>query len=199
VTESDLRRLERAFRASGSVEDEAAWLMARVQAGELDRGVLELAAYCGHEAANTLHRVDVPEAVDALIEGLAPWASEELWRRTALALLDGVRPGDADLPEVERVVRLLEDDASCRCESHWAELASLPNPAYPADPAGRAYARAVRYAANAAKAAEEEEVLGALREVARTVAGALGDDPAQALRELLRRGLVPWALGRGDR
>ena len=51
MTDSHLRELERRFRASGSVEDEAAWLRARVQAGELEQSKLELAAYCGHAPA----------------------------------------------------------------------------------------------------------------------------------------------------
>lgn len=44
-----LRQLERV--AGESVQDEAALLMVRVRAGTLERDRLELAAYCGHEAA----------------------------------------------------------------------------------------------------------------------------------------------------
>lgn len=51
MSDSSLREVERRFRASGSVEDEAAWLRARLQAGALEQSKLELAAYCGHPAA----------------------------------------------------------------------------------------------------------------------------------------------------
>lgn len=51
VTDSNLRELERRFRASGSVAGEAAWLRARAQAGELGQSTLELSANCGHEAS----------------------------------------------------------------------------------------------------------------------------------------------------
>lgn len=51
VSDADLRELERRFRETGSVEDEAAWLRARVKTGDLEQSKLELAAYCGHQAA----------------------------------------------------------------------------------------------------------------------------------------------------
>lgn len=51
MTDTRLRELERRFRASGAVEDEAAWLAARVRAGELSRAALELAAWVAHPAA----------------------------------------------------------------------------------------------------------------------------------------------------
>lgn len=51
MTDSPLRELERRFRATGSDEDEAAWLRARLQAGSLTPSNLELASYCGHQAA----------------------------------------------------------------------------------------------------------------------------------------------------
>lgn len=60
MTDSNLRELERRFRASGSVEEEAAWLRARVQAGELESGKLELAAFLGHQAAQEALGDDSP-------------------------------------------------------------------------------------------------------------------------------------------
>ena len=51
MTDISLRELERLFRASNSVEDEAAWLRARAQAGELEQVALELAGHCGHSGA----------------------------------------------------------------------------------------------------------------------------------------------------
>ena len=51
VSDADLRELERRFRETGSVENEAAWLLERVRAGELTQDRFDLAGYCGSEAA----------------------------------------------------------------------------------------------------------------------------------------------------
>ena len=51
MSDADLRQLEREFRDQGTVEAEAAYLRARLQAGQLEQSKLELAAYCGHQAA----------------------------------------------------------------------------------------------------------------------------------------------------
>lgn len=51
MTDSHLRELERRYRNSGSVDDGAAWLRARVQAGELPEPRLHFAAKCGHPTA----------------------------------------------------------------------------------------------------------------------------------------------------
>jgi hypothetical protein len=51
MAETRLRQLERRFRATGSVEDEAAYLQERVRVGDLGERSLELAAYLEHPAA----------------------------------------------------------------------------------------------------------------------------------------------------
>lgn len=51
MSDERLRQAERSFRETGSVEDEARYLLERVRAGTLTRERLELAAYCGHEAS----------------------------------------------------------------------------------------------------------------------------------------------------
>jgi hypothetical protein len=51
VTDERLRELEQRWKASGSPEDEAAYLLERVRTGDLEKEKLELAAYCGHEGA----------------------------------------------------------------------------------------------------------------------------------------------------
>ena len=62
MTDATLRELERRFRASGSVEDSAAaWLRARVQAGELDQGKVELAGRLGYRAARAATAKAPPE------------------------------------------------------------------------------------------------------------------------------------------
>ena len=51
MSDSKLRELERRWRETGSVDDEAAYLRERVRVGDLTQERLELAAYCGHEGA----------------------------------------------------------------------------------------------------------------------------------------------------
>jgi hypothetical protein len=53
VADARLRELERRWRETGAVQDEAAWLAERVRAGQLARGRLELAARLGHAGAST--------------------------------------------------------------------------------------------------------------------------------------------------
>ena len=48
MTDAHLRGLERRWMETGSVEDEACYLLARVRAGELTEERLRLAAYLGH-------------------------------------------------------------------------------------------------------------------------------------------------------
>ena len=68
MTDSHLRELERRFRASGSAEDEAAWLRARVQAGELAEHHLALAAYLGSPAAELVTPPEHMEEFLAVLE-----------------------------------------------------------------------------------------------------------------------------------
>jgi hypothetical protein len=51
MSDAKLRELERRWKETGTVEDEAAYLLERVRVGDLSRERLELAAYCGHEGA----------------------------------------------------------------------------------------------------------------------------------------------------
>ncbi len=60
MSDEKLRELERRFKETGSVEDEAAWLVERVRVGDLTQERLELAAYLGHEPARRLFEKDPP-------------------------------------------------------------------------------------------------------------------------------------------
>jgi hypothetical protein len=95
VSDERLRELERRFRASGSVEDEAAWLRARVQAGELEQSKLELAAYCDQPAAVlVLGEVPPQPPPGQHYSELERWASklEDCSRRIAVrAAIAGAR------------------------------------------------------------------------------------------------------------
>lgn len=71
MSDARLRELERRWRETGSVEDEAAWLAARLRAGEVSAAQVELWAYCGRAAAASL----VPEATTLLwrLDSLERW------------------------------------------------------------------------------------------------------------------------------
>ena len=51
MADDRLRELERRWKESGAVDDEAAWLLERVRVGGLEAERLQLAAYCGHAGA----------------------------------------------------------------------------------------------------------------------------------------------------
>lgn len=77
MTDRALRELERRARG-GTQEDEAAWLAARLRAGELPRERVELAAWCGHAGARAL--TGGGDAADGL--GLDDWLRGlTRWRR----------------------------------------------------------------------------------------------------------------------
>lgn len=56
MTDTRLRQLERRWKETGSVRDEADYLLERVRVGDLDRNRLDLAAYLGHEASRLARR-----------------------------------------------------------------------------------------------------------------------------------------------
>jgi hypothetical protein len=80
MSDETLRKLERAFRASGSPDDEAAWLLERLRV-DLARPRLEIAALCGHPGALEARRRSPPPratAADVLgsyfdLASAAPW------------------------------------------------------------------------------------------------------------------------------
>lgn len=116
MTDASLRELERRFRASGNVEDEAAWLRARVQAGEVSEERLKLAAQLEHLASISLVvSFDTPDNVDCSeIVGLIRWS-----RRIA----------EFGLPAwVAAVLPLADDDVICWEQTRHRPSASLQAP-----------------------------------------------------------------------
>jgi hypothetical protein len=91
MSDAKLRDLERRWKETGTVEDEAAYLLERVRVGDLSRERLELAAYCGHEAAR---RAVGPTAADAArhadtaewYAGIRRWGTEPLARGAVAAV-----------------------------------------------------------------------------------------------------------------
>ncbi len=105
MTDANLRELERRFRASGTVKDEAAWLRARLYSGELEQSRLEIAAHLGHGGALTALALppdpsrDPTAQIEAMRTRDVGSADERLALRReryqagedALRLLDGLR------------------------------------------------------------------------------------------------------------
>lgn len=104
MSDHTLSSLRRRARQTGSVEDDSALLVARLRAGTLTRERLELAAYCGDEAARAV--LDWPKGVaawcttygdptfTAWLSGLSRWsglyprAPGWVLRRVALAAVE---------------------------------------------------------------------------------------------------------------
>ena len=86
MSDQQLRELERRFQESGSTQDEAALLRARVQVGQLDELALSLAAWLGCEAAQaSLEWNRSTPSADEWVGRLGEWGVEAP-ARAALAL-----------------------------------------------------------------------------------------------------------------
>jgi len=87
VTDSRLRELERRFRSTGAVVDEAARLAERARVGELPVAALDLAAYLGSVAARLALAGDVALAPESEAEWLIGLHDRDpvLWVRALIA------------------------------------------------------------------------------------------------------------------
>ena len=83
--DEELRALERRWRETGAVEDEARWHLARVRAGALPQARLELAAALG-----------------------VPGARVALGRRAGVKPVRGVTPSTDDRASLAAITRLRE-------------------------------------------------------------------------------------------
>ena len=172
VSDQRLRELEAAWRASGSVEDEAEYLFERVRLGELSEERLELAALLGHEAARRLTTKPIKPAdgledlLERLLEASFPVVHDCL---KALFLVSRVYGRGA--PESLLEPRPEEIHSSVR------EVAALLGEDFTSPPVEHPRA---------------EDVTGACWTVSHLCkSGRTGS-------EALRAGLVPWALGYSD-
>jgi hypothetical protein len=125
VSDQRLRDLERRWHETGAITDEAAFLRERVRAGALARDRLELAAYCGHEAAR-----QALEQIKATRVGLRKWAvglrrwGGEAATRGAVAAARAASTATRDLwsdGRVDSALARAEDWARCPCEEHARE------------------------------------------------------------------------------
>jgi hypothetical protein len=136
VRDADLRELERSWRETGSLEDGAAYLRARVQRGDLEQSKLELAARLGALAPRRVLGWEAPSdlAFDQPLEQLLEGYPEAV-RRGAAALAWRLLP----IWESDEVRRQVERNHADPRVSHG--LYTPPPSADPLPPDWRGWAR----------------------------------------------------------
>lgn len=208
MTDAHLRQLERQFRATGTREDEAAWLRARVQAGELDDDRQRLLAYLGrpvpdrevvappsgtpHELGRWVH--DLPHRDGARP---FPWAVE-LFGRVGAALARAI-PGE-ELDAAQPAARLLDRWIAAPTDAHAQDVIAHLDDVGRRIEAGRRRGerafnllRVVALAMTPASQRWPEVAVNTFPALGATLlAEELGVDP---VRDALLGELVPWALG----
>lgn len=159
MTDQRLRRLERDAAASPSPESEAALLRERLRAGTLSLERLELAAYCGHEAAldvvgRTCDRIHpgCPHGDLCLCCGChegVPLGVDDCWRGKRMHVL--VSDFAAGLSRWGPAVQVRAAVAAARAALAWrsADLDLWPDsPGFLWGPANRAVEAAERWLQN---------------------------------------------------
>lgn len=132
MSDARVRELERRWRETGAVDDEAAFLMERVRVGDLPKEGLELAAYCGHEASQAVtssrgpseDTSSRPSWLEEMVRGLQTWG-KTAWVRAAIAashcaLTDSWADNYAE-EEPGQAIALAEAWAECPCAPHAAK------------------------------------------------------------------------------
>ncbi len=174
MTDGALRALERRWRATGAVEDEAAWLAARLRAGVLAEARLRAAARLGHRAAQaalgdaaddgspvgTVLRLHEGREGDLAARALDLAALGVAWADALLPLWDAAReeslPGDLEAARVAvdaaRRCMATPDGPAARAALQTLEAVRVPRPgtAQALRTAGHLLHAAVRLAAAAA-------------------------------------------------
>ncbi len=87
-----IRAKERRFRETGDVADEVAWLRERLRAGEISRERVDLARYCGNDAAALVLGITCENEpicfkcsqLESVLDGLTRWGGAEARIRAAI-------------------------------------------------------------------------------------------------------------------
>jgi len=215
VSDADLRELERRFRETGSVEDEAAWLRERVRVGQLDETRVQLAAHCGLAAALLATESPMPTVA---LDTLVTWAEVQ---RTAhcssVAVRAAVASARAAIADWEQeamlhamqVIHAVESWALCPCLEHAVaagealdalhaeldvEAAGETRSAFALD----AVIHAANYASTRDGRLREDLFEWAGKAASHAVESAGRSVGVPAVLDAVRAELVPWALGYAD-
>lgn len=209
MSDARLRELERRWRESGAVDDEATYLLERVRVGLLNPAALAEAARLGHDAAE---RAGPTERATTLTNFLAsqPPPSRQAAQRACVAaarVLTQSDRWDADQVFLDEL-SALEQWISCPCNAHRDALMEFAYPTVEgeersdpdADPFGEpegplhpwqaTYWLSVASLRTSDSAALHDLAVGA-REMERHVV-------PERLLEGVRRDVVPWLLGEHD-
>lgn len=193
MSDQRLRELERRWRESGRVEEEAEYLRERLRIGDLTPERLELAAHCGREGARrsigAASADDVGSWAEALL-GLPSLGVEELTRLCiAWALVLPLRE------EVEHwqvsPAQLLRDVEAALCNGDWEIRHEL---ARRSEKVGGELTAEPHLLFVIAAAHEISEPRSLLRQVWH-LASVIGFDRTV---DAARREVAPWALGIAD-
>lgn len=112
MPDSSLRKLERAFKESGSIEDEATWLRERVRVGDLSSERLEFVAKLGYPAVATKTPLkDLTGFAEVIKVDLMSWEGALASLRVVIALVSGAlswRENHTTIPEVATALHAAE-------------------------------------------------------------------------------------------
>lgn len=207
MADAELRELERAFAASGAVDDEARWLQAQLRTGALARERVELAAALGHAAAASVVTVTgTPRlSVDHLLHLVrthwppgSGWGSIPLgWQtavRTTIALARALPPFDDPSAGKHSIEALEAAEAWCCCPCASCSARANYASRWGSAPAYVGAASCASSPGGTDKFPGPGWVLrveGVWRECAR-------DLGTSRTRTAVIGELLPWALGRSD-
>ena len=201
----------RRWRRSGSIDDGAAYLRARLREG--DRAAVELAARCGEPAARQV--VDVPlastgEDVQALSEDHGP----ELGQRYLIGLVRRSLPGlDADerddlerglvqiegwlwgRPAPRRALARLRERWASKHRILWSDARAARGIAYVVHDTGEA-SREVEAAHR--RVVAYTRALHTVQSLSAATASLALPAPEQLVQRVLREDVAPWVLGVRD-
>jgi hypothetical protein len=212
MSDEQLRELERRWRETGAVEDEARFLAERARAGRLSRDKLELAAYLGHRAAlSAIERTNPPwdpssgpSWLEEVVRGLRAWSKEAGVRAAIAASRTAMKQWEARYGEEDpaRALDLAEGWLACPCERHAGEAAAHASRVQPGSANGTPLSDDTAGVARAAAASRDESsndaAVGTVRFAVRCLAGRKDERRLREARatvlEAIQRELVPWAL-----
>lgn len=202
MSDEELRALERTWRETGAVEDEARWLAARVRAGGLDRARLASLAFFGHEAARLAAELPAPDAWDLddaneWAARLKPLGAEALLRAGHAVAAASVPEGAARPPMLEAIEAWL----ACPCAKHakaaTKAVRAREDAPIEVDEEGnevRVEDRCADVAVHVARALAKPTVASAAQALYYAVREVPREVPRVRLRDSIRSELARWAL-----